>query len=641
AIQLPAFATLLSQNDTCRITVQPGYADAGSYTVKVQAKDNQGGIDVRSFVLTVVDKPTPNYKLYLNFKLNNNAPAPWNNIFGTTTTGLKDENGQLTTAGLTFDESWWAAGTEGANTGNNSGVYPDVVMSEYMYFGSLPGFFSGAPAMHGHLTGLETNRTYSIKFFSSSKWWAPQPDNGSTKFTINGVSQTLYVQNNTTNVVTFSNITPNANGEILFTLSIPAGGQVGYLNAMEINAGTSQVPPNNHAPIITDISNQSLDAGTSMNIPVTATDADGNQITYSTLNLPSFVTLTQSGGTVSLAVAPGTNNAGTYNNISVIATDSYGAADTTTFNLTVNPPPNSGGSYRVLMNFRLNADAPAPWNNIDGNNTVNLKNDQGLATGIGLRFDESWWAAGVEGATTGNNSGVYPDVVLSQYLYFGSLPGFFSGAPAMHGHITGLSANTTYTLKFMSDSKWWAPQPDNGSTQFTVNGVSKSLYAQNNTTNTADFINLTADANGEITFTASIPAGGQVGYINAMELIATTAAPGNLANNNMAMNINTAASLNNNNMALKGSFQVSAYPNPFTDNLAIDLTLQKPAPGLLIEISDMTGKVLYNETRKGVPEGKNTIRVNTQRYVGTTGFYILKVTSTTGETKSVKLLKRQ
>ncbi|MBS0032495.1 hypothetical protein, partial [Chitinophaga hostae] len=190
---------------------------------------------------------------------------------------------------------------------------------------------------------------------------------------------------------------------------------------------------------------------------------------------------------------------------------------------------------------------PAPWNNIDGNNTVNLKNDQGLATGIGLRFDESWWAAGVEGATTGNNSGVYPDVVLSQYLYFGSLPGFFSGAPAMHGHITGLSANTTYTLKFMSDSKWWAPQPDNGSTQFTVNGVSKSLYAQNNTTNTADFINLTADANGEITFTASIPAGGQVGYINAMELIATTAAPGNLANNNMAMNINTAASLNNNN----------------------------------------------------------------------------------------------
>jgi len=928
AIQLPAFATLLSQNDTCRITVQPGYADAGSYTVKVQAKDNQGGIDVRSFVLTVVDKPTPNYKLFLNFKLNNTAPAPWNNISGTTTTGLKDENGQLTTAGLTFDESWWAAGTEGANTGNNSGIYPDVVMSEYMYFGSLPGFFTGAPAMHGHLTGLETNRTYSIKFFSSSKWWAPQPDNGSTQytingvtkslnvqnnstntavfenltadangeikftvsvpaggqvgylnameinaggagditpvnqapvistianktlaagdtlhvnisgtdpendaitytgynlpafvslvqsqspgapyllvapatnnagqfnnigvigtdthgnsdtatfnltvnapaggdttgyklllsikqnstapspwnnitgsvttnlkndqgqttavglkfdeswwatngegattgnnsgvypdavindflyfgslqgfftgaptmtghltgleagkkftvkffssskwwapqpdngstqFTINGVSQTLYVQNNSTNVATFTNLTPDANGEIVFTLSVPAGGQVGYLNAIEVNAGTTEAPANNNPPVITDISNQSLDAGTSMNIPVTATDADGNQLTYSTLNLPSFVTLTQSGGTVSLTVAPATNNAGAYNNISVIVKDSYGAADTTTFNLTVNPPPNSGGSYKVLMNFKLDADAPTPWNNIAGSNTANLKNDQGLATGIGLTFDESWWAAGVEGATTGNNSGVYPDVVLSQYLYFGSLQGFFTGAPAMHGHITGLSANTTYTLKFLSNSKWWAPQPDNGSTQFTVNGVSKTLSAQNNTANTADFINLTADANGEITFTASIPAGGQVGYINAMELDVTPITPGNLANNNQLMNNNPAASLNTNNTALKASFQASAYPNPFTDNLAIDLTLQKPAPGILIEICDMTGKVLYNETRKGVPEGKNTIRINTQRYVSTTGFYILKITSTTGETKSVKLLKR-
>lgn len=926
AIQLPSFATLLSQNDTCRITVQPGYGASGTYTIKVQAKDNQGGIDTRSFVLTVVDKPTPNYKLFLNFKLNNNAPAPWNNISSTTTTGLKDDNGQVTSAGLTFDETWWAAGTEGANTGNNSGVYPDVVMSEYMYFGSLPGFFTGAPAMHGHITGLETNRTYSIKFFSSSKWWAPQPDNGSTqytingvtkslnvqnnstntavfenltadangeikftlsvpaggqvgylnamelnaggagdtavvnhppviatianktmaagdtlhvtvsgtdpendaityagynlpsfvtvvqspgnvyllaspatnntgqfnnigiigtdthgnsdtstfnltvnapaggdtsgyklflnikqnstapapwnnitgslttalkndkgqttsaglkfdetwwatngegattgnnsgvypdavmndflyfgslpgfftgaptmtghltglepgksftvkffssskwwapqpdngstKFTINGVSQTLYVQNNTTNVVTFANLTPNASGEIVFTLSIPSGGQVGYLNAIEVDAGGTQQPTNNHAPSITDISNQSLDAGTSMNIPVTATDVDGNPITYSTLNLPAFVTLVQSGGSVSLAVAPAINNAGAYNNVSVIARDSYGAADTTTFNITVNPPAGSGGSYKLLLNFMLNASAPAPWNNISGSTTANLKNDQGLATGIGLNFDETWWAAGVEGATTGNNSGVYPDVVLSQYLYFGSLSGFFTGAPAMHGHLTGLSANTTYVIKFMSSSKWWAPQPDNGSTQFTVNGVSKTLNVQNNTANTADFINLTADANGEIAFTLSIPTGGQVGYLNAMEIDVTPNTPGNLANNKQMMGNNPTTAISGNNMAIKANLQANVYPNPFVDNLAVDVTLQKPAATMLIEISDMNGKMLYSEMRKGVPEGRNLIRIDTQRFVNITGMYILKITSSTGESKSVKLMKK-
>ncbi|MBO9730970.1 MAG: fibronectin type III domain-containing protein [Chitinophaga sp.] len=926
ALQLPSFATLVSQNDTCRITVQPGYAAAGTYTVKVQAQDNKGGIDTRSFVLTVVDKPTPNYKLYFNFKLNNNAPAPWNNISGTTTTGLKDDNGQLTTAGLTFDETWWAAGTEGATTGNNSGVYPDAVMAEYMYFGSLPGFFNGAPAMHGHITGLETNRTYSIKFFSSSKWWAPQPDNGSTQytingvtkslyvqnnttntavfenltadangqinftlsipaggqvgylnamelsaggagdsvivnqppviaaipnrtlaagdtlhvaisgtdpendsitytgynlpsfvtvvkspgnvylqvspatnntgqfnnigvigtdthgnsdtatfnltvnapaggdtsgyklflsikqnttapspwnnitgsvttalindkgqttsaglkfdeswwatngegattgnnsgvypdavmhdylyfgslqgffsgaptmtghltglepgktftvkffssskwwapqpdngstqFTINGVSQTLYVQNNTTNVVSFANLTPTANGEIVFTLSIPAGGQVGYLNAIEVDAGTTQQPTNNHAPVITDISNQSLDAGTSKNIPVTASDVDGNPITYSTLNLPAFVTLVQSGGNVSLNVAPATNNAGTYNNISVIAKDSYGAADTTTFNIVVNPPAGSGGNYKLLLNFMLNASAPAPWNNISGSTTNSLKNDQGLTTSVGLRFDESWWAAGVEGATTGNNSGVYPDVVLSQYLYFGSLPGFFSGAPAMHGHLTGLSANTTYTIKFLSDSKWWAPQPDNGSTQFTINGVSKTLYAQNNTANTADFVNLTADANGEIAFTCSIPVGGQVGYLNAMEIDVTPVTPGNLARTQTVMNNFTAAPAVNKNTTLPGSLEANVYPNPFVDNVSVDINLPKTAATMLIEISDINGKVLYREMRKNIPAGRNLIRVDAQRFATITGMYILKLTSSTGETKSVKLMKR-
>jgi P pilus assembly chaperone PapD len=637
AIQLPSFATLLSQNDTCRITVQPGSTASGTYTITVQAMDNNGGIDTRSFVLTVVDKPAA-YKLFLNFKLNNTAPAPWNNISSSTTTALKDDNGQVTTAGLSFDESWWAAGTEGATTGNNSGVYPDVVMSEYMYFGSLPGFFSGAPSMHGHISGLQANQTYTVKFFSSSKWWAPQPDNGSTQFTVNGVSQTLYVQNNTTNVVSFANLTPNANGEILFTLSIPAGGQVGYLNAMEVDAGGTQQPPNNHAPSITNISNQSLDAGTSTSIPVTATDADGDPLSYSTLNLPSFVTLAQSGGTVSLNIAPATNNAGTYNNLSIIVKDSYGAADTTTFNLTVNPPAGSGGSYKLLLNFRLNTDAPAPWNNIGGSTTTNLKNDQGLATSVGLKFDESWWAAGIEGATTGNNSGVYPDVVLSQYLYFGSLPGFFTGAPAMHGHLTGLSANTTYVIKFMSSSKWWAPQPDNGSTQFTVNGVSKTLNVQNNTANTADFINLTADANGEIAFTLSIPTGGQVGYLNAMEVDVTPNTPGNLANNKTVMGYDP--TLTSHNMAVKSSLQASVYPNPFVDNLAVDVTLQKAAANLLIEISDMSGKMLYSEMRKGVPQGRNLLRIDTQRSVSITGMYILKITSSTGETKSVKLMKK-
>ncbi|MDR6567612.1 fibronectin type III domain-containing protein [Chitinophaga ginsengisegetis] len=638
---LPSFVSVVqSQGSNPYLLVAPATNNAGQFNnIGVIGTDTHGNSDTAVFNLTVnapAGGDTSGYKLFLNIKQNSTAPAPWNNVTGRVTNNLKNDQGQTTASSLVFDETWWATNGEGAITGNNSGVYPDAVINDFLYFGSLPGFFTGAPSMTGHITGLEAGKKFTVKFFSSSKWWAPQPDNGSTKFTINGVSQTLYVQNNSTSVVSFTNLSPDANGEIVFTLSIPAGGQVGYLNAIEVVAGTSTAPTVNHAPVITDITNQSVEAGYSLNVPVTATDPDNNPITYSTVNLPSFATLTQSGGNVSLSIAPTISDAGTYNNVKVIVKDTYGAADTTTFNITVTQPPNTSGSYKLLLNFKLNNTVPAPWNNITGA-TSNLKNDQGQTTTVGLRFDETWWAAGVEGATTGNNSGVYPDAVLAEYLYFGSLSGFFTGAPVMHGHLTGLSANTTYTIKFLSNSKWWAPQPDNGSTQFTINGVSKTLSAQNNTSTTADFLNLTADANGEIAFTLSIPPGGQVGYLNAMEIIATTNIQ-NLGNNTQLMGTGSSMSVTTN--IAKSSMLVNVYPNPYIDNLAIDMTLQKTAPVMLIEINDLSGKRLYSETRKEVPQGKNLIRINTQRTVVLPGVYILKITSSTGETKSVKLIRQ-
>ena len=640
---LPSFVSLVKASGINYLLVAPATNNAGQFNnIGVIGTDAHGNKDTATFNLTVTSAPgsdTASYKLFLSIKQNSTAPAPWNNIIGSVTTSLKDDQGKTTSAGLKFDENWWATFGEGAATGNNSGVYPDAVISDALYFGALSGFFTGAPSMTGHLTGLQPGKIFTVKFFSSSKWWAPQPDNGSTKFTINGVSQTLYVQNNKANVVSFANLTPDANGEIVFTLSIPAGGQVGFLNAIEVDAGSTPQGTNNHAPVITQIADTSLQAGISLSIPVNATDADNDPVTYSTLNLPSFVTLVQAPGNVSLSIAPGISNAGTYNNISIIARDSYGTADTTTFNLTVTPPSNNGGNYKLLLNFKLNTDAPAPWNNISNTSTPILKNDLGQITGVGLTFDEAWWA-GVEGAVTGNNSGVYPDAVLSEYMYFGSLPGFFNAAPVMHGHLTGLSANTIYTIKFLANSKWWAPQPDNGSTQYTVNGITKTLNAQNNTANTADFANLTADANGEITFTMSIPAGGQVGYLNAMEI---DVAPNNLNNNNQVMGINNPGNdLNNAAITDKnnGSLQVNVYPNPYVENLAIDLTLQKAAPVMRIEISNTSGRILYSETRKEVPQGKNLIRINTQNTVGIQGIYILNITTSNGERKSIKLLKK-
>ncbi len=513
--QKPSFVTVVSTNDTLKLQVTPNYTDAGTYTVQVKVTDSRGAIDTKTFTLTIEDRPTPNYKLFINIKFNQNAPAPWNNVTGQTTNSLKNDRGETTTANLVFDTYWWGTYSEGAVTGNNSGLYPDVVMSEFLYFGTLPGVFNAPSSIPGKLTGLETNRTYTVKFFGSSKWGAPQPNNGTTNYTINGVTKPLFVHNNTANAVIFENITPNASGEIAFTLAVPAGGQVGFLNAIEVNANGAGggEPPVNNAPVLTAIANQSVQEGTTKDVAISAVDPDNDPVTYSLLGAPAFVTIVN--GNVHLAPAAG--NSGTFNNIRVIATDSKNAADTISFNLTVTPA-GVDPAYKIFVNIKANSTAPAPWNNVTGQTTNSLVNDLGATTTANLIFDTWWWGTHNEGAVTGNNSGAYPDAVISDFLYFGTLPGIFSAPNTISGRITGLPTNRLYSVKFFSSSKWWAPSPDNGTTNFTIGGVTKSLYVHNNTTNLVVFSNLVPDANGVINFTMAVPAGGQAGFLNAIEI---------------------------------------------------------------------------------------------------------------------------
>jgi predicted esterase len=229
-IQLPSFITVTGNNRSAVINVKPGYADAGVYTVNLQSNDGKGGIDTKTFTITVNDKD-PNYKLFVRFKYNTDAPLPWNNVTGTNTNNLKNDKGETTTASLLVQNNAWFTWNEGTS----AGVYPDVVMKEYYFFGSYPGIFSSSNSIDMKLTGLDSTRKYSFKFFAGSNW-SVLANNGTTNFSINGISKSIAVQNNTTNTANFDNIVPDANGEITFNVSVPAGTQVGYLNAFEVNA---------------------------------------------------------------------------------------------------------------------------------------------------------------------------------------------------------------------------------------------------------------------------------------------------------------------------------------------------------------------------------------------------------------------
>ncbi|WP_198315686.1 fibronectin type III domain-containing protein [Chitinophaga tropicalis] len=354
-VSLPSFITLTGSNRTATLNIKPGYADAGVYTVKVQIVDGNGGTDEKTFTVTVTDK-NPNYKLFVRFKYQTDAPAPWNNITSVSTTGLKNDRGEATAIGMQMQTSNWFTWNDGTSTGNNSGVYPDVVMSEYYFFGSYPGIFTSANSIDVKLTGLEATRKYSFKFFAGSNW-SVQANNGTTVFSINGVSKPLNVQGNTSQTVNFDNIAPNASGEITFNMSVADGTQVGYLGAFEVNAilddGTLPAAPKNLAAT-------EANGIVSLNWNNVAYNATGYRIHRGTDSLGSYSLLGSLNSSTATSYADSTVHGSTHYYYKVAASNSTGNSAFSNIAGVLVPvkPPQIG----AIADVKLKANASAQFN---------------------------------------------------------------------------------------------------------------------------------------------------------------------------------------------------------------------------------------------------------------------------------------
>jgi pimeloyl-ACP methyl ester carboxylesterase len=93
----------------------------------------------------------------------------------------------------------------------------------------------------------------------------------------------------------------------------------------------------NHAPVLNSISNQTMNAGTSRTLNLSASDPDYDQIQIKAVGtLPSYAKLTDIGnGTAVLVLTPKSTDVGT-KSISIRATDPDGLGSTRTFSVTVN-----------------------------------------------------------------------------------------------------------------------------------------------------------------------------------------------------------------------------------------------------------------------------------------------------------------
>ena len=373
-------------------------------------------------------------------------------------------------------------------------------------------------------------------------------------------------------------------------------------------ASVTSAKTKNTVPVITKLSSLAVPYGVATTKVINATDYDGDALTYTTRNLPSFASIANNGAKgVLLITNPSITNLGSYNNVTVVAADAFGGRDSTVFKITVNSNyapsadsiadytlneddtlslylnatdqnsndiltwsasnmPNSyalkqltnntaklflhpnylaAGTYNPTVtvsdghggvttrSFKLtvndlnpnvnvyarfqNVDTIGkPWNSITGVTTNNLVDAYGKTTSMGIALQTSWFATFNAGATTGNNSGVYPDAVLKDYYYFGT----FGGPDTVTAKITGLNTSKKYTLTFLGSSNY-SGFADNGSTIYQAGSQAVTLAVQNNTNKTATISNVSPDSTGTLIYKMYKAAGTQAGYINSLVISST------------------------------------------------------------------------------------------------------------------------
>lgn len=359
---------------------------------------------------------------------------------------------------------------------------------------------SSAPAKPRNIAAQLNNTTASLTWIDAA---------------YNETSYQVYRSTSANGAYTLLNPAGNNSNLQSYADATLVGSQSYYYYVVAVNgygsspsSDTVSVTTGNRAPVLAAITNGNMRIQETVDVAITATDDPGNTVVLTASNLPSFATLVDNGnGTGYIRFIPG-NSIGIYNNIVVTATDNNGAVATRTFRMLVRDVFNS-----IYVNFSNDASVvgASPWNNFNsvpfaGKSLVNMIDDSEMPTTVSITQVDTWEGANLQGATTGNNSGIFPDNVIRSVYYN-------STATPMRLRIAGLNTvNTKYNIVFFASRA----AGDDRSTTYTANGQSVTLNAANNVYNTVQINGLVPDANGEIEFNAIKAGASPYAYLGAV-----------------------------------------------------------------------------------------------------------------------------
>ncbi|HTN07991.1 fibronectin type III domain-containing protein [Agriterribacter sp.] len=634
ASNLPSFATFTDNgNGNGVIQLSPTGSHIGTYEgISIKAKDQYGAAFVKTVKIIVTDKYITS--VFVNFN-NKDYPVnfmPWNSFnaaqvgstsvaANTTISNLKEETGVVTTMSVKLLEKWPQT-YGGIVTGNNSGVFPDSVMMTGYYFYTQ----ASSPQKTVRISGLNNNKRYNLIFFGSRSYTKPQV----TYFTAGSQTVSLNATNNGSQTVQINNLMPDQG--IIDVVIKADTDKYAVVNAMVIQEydNTVILPPTNLNM------SKSTRSSISLSWKSNTTNLSGFEVWRSDAPNGTYLKLP--------ATIPG--NVFTYTNEGLTTGTIYyykvRAVSGTGFSDFSDYVSGATIKYAVNINFNdgseLGPSQPAPWNNTnqlvyEGFILPNLLNDDNQNTGINMTVVGSLNSfSGTNrqdnSLTTGNNSGVVPDIVMSTFY-------FLEYSQVGKLRIDGLNQTMRYNFVFYGGCK------DRGKgqvTTYTIGNENVNLDAKNNTMNTIQINNVAPDENGSvlISLTPAIVSG--FGYINSLGI---QAVPSDISIPSGRKVVQTgnkdAVLLHEHSVAdpkTAGNVIVGTYPNPFVDDIMLKLSLDNPVNRIVVMLKDISGKLVFSTTVMNLQKGINERKLGLKGSRLSPGIYGLQLLGMPGGGKT-------
>jgi hypothetical protein len=258
------------------------------------------------------------------------------------------------------------------------------------------------------------------------------------------------------------------------TLLVAGGGPETLETVNEVSrSGTQIISSENRAPDISGTPAGSIATGSAYSFTPTASDPDGDTLSFTVSGLPGWASFDASTGRIS--GTPQSSHAGTYSNISITASDGQASATLEPFAITVeatvsNSPPQISGSAPTSVNVGESYSFTPTASDPDG--------DTLLFTVSGLPGWASFNASTgrISGAPQSNHAGTYSNISItaSDGQAIATLGPFaitvaviVSNSPPQISGSVPTDVNVGENYSFTPT----ASDPDNDTLSFTVSGL--------------------------------------------------------------------------------------------------------------------------------------------------------------------------